>query len=156
MKKNAFIILLFITAALFISGCQTTITVHNASKKDITQMVKDYIGMHGYTLTYSNDTTGSYHVDMGSVYVAGTSSTTKSSSVIVQPSNKDSGQPMTAYEQTSWNTVNNPSRYAQASAAVSISQKDSDVVIFIDTNDAGGTSLNDIKDYIQSFGYKMD
>lgn len=149
-------LMVLFVAALFISGCQTTLTVHNAAKKDVTQMLKDYVGMHGYNLTYQNDATGSYHVDMGTVYVSGNASTTKSKTIVAQPASSSTGQPLTAYEETSWNSVNNPARNVPASAAVSITQKDSDVVVFIDTNDAAGTSLNDIKDYIQSFGYKID
>jgi len=153
-KFRVFLILL--AAALFLSGCQATYTVRNARVNEIIPAFKDYVGIHGYYLKYQNDKTGAYNVDMGQVYIAGTSSATKSKSVIVQPSDASTGQPMTAYEQTSWNSINNPARYANATAAVTITQRGNDVVIFIDTNDAGGTSLNDIKDYIQSLGYRVD
>ncbi|MFH1710466.1 MAG: hypothetical protein ABH860_05320 [bacterium] len=39
---------------------------------------------------------------------------------------------------------------------VIITQNGDDVTIYVDTNDAGGTSFNDIKAYIQSLGYKVD
>ena len=156
MKSKLSLILMLFASAIFLSGCQATYTVRNAYVKDIITAFKDYVGMQGYTLRYQNDKTGSYNVDMGIVYVSGTSSAQGSRSVIEQPANTTSGQPMTRYEQTSWNTVNNPARYASATAAVSITQRGEDVVIFINTNDAGGMSLNDIKEYIQSLGYKVD
>ena len=147
---------MLLLCAFFLAGCQTTLTVRNASVKDIIPAFKDYVGMHGFALTFQNDKTGSYHVDMGDVYMSGITSATKSKSTVQYNPPAGSGQAMTAYEQTSWNSVNDPARYARATAAVSIAQKDSDVVIFIDTNDAGGTSLNDIKDYIKSLGYNVD
>ncbi len=156
MKKNGLLIAVLMASALFLSGCETTLTVRNAAVKDIIPVFKDYVGMQGYTLRYQNDKTGSYNVDMGKVFISGTSSASKTKSVIVQPSDSTTGQPMTAYEQTSWNAANNPAHYDQASAAVSITQRGSDVVIYINTNSAGGTSMNDIKDYIHSLGYEVD
>ena len=144
------------TFSLFLAGCQTTLVVHNANVNKIIQVFKDYSGMHGYAITFQNDQTGSYHLNMGSVFLPSTSSTQKSKSTIQNNPPVGSDQPMTAYEQTSWNTVANPAHYEDATAAVSIIQKDTDVQILIDTNDAGGSSLNDIKDYLQSLGYSVD
>lgn len=156
MRTKISILLSLLVSAVLLCGCQTTLTVHDATSQNVISAFRDYVGMHGYSLTYQNDKTGSYNVNMGSVFITGTSSATKSKSTSSYTAPAGSGQAMTAYEQTSWNTVNDPARYAQASAAVSITQKGSDVAVFIDTNDAGGTSLNDIKDYIQSLGYKVD
>ncbi|MFH1709507.1 MAG: hypothetical protein ABH860_00360 [bacterium] len=156
MISKSRILLVLLASVLFLSGCQATYTVRNASAKDIIPAFKDYVGMQGYVLKYQNDTTGSYNVDMGLVFVSGVSSATKSKSIIEQPADSNTGQPMTRYEQTSWNEVNNPSRYSNAAAAVRITQNGDDVTIYVDTNDAGGTSFNDIKAYIQSLGYKVD
>lgn len=156
IKQRTILSFILLLSLVFLSGCQVTYTVRNAKVSDIAPEFKDYIGMHGYNITYQNDKTGSYNVDMGNVYVSGSSSATKTTTTIVQPSDSSTGRPMTAYEQTSWNSVNDPARYERAGAAVSITQKGSDVVIFIDTNSAGGTMLNDIKDYIKSLGYKVD
>jgi hypothetical protein len=150
---SAFVLLAF---SLFLAGCQTTLVVHDANVKQIIQIFKDYAGMHGYAITFQNDQTGSYHLSMGTVFMPYTSSTQKSKSTISNNPPAGSNQPLTAYEQTSWNTVSNPSHYEEATAAVSIIQKDTDVQILIDTNDAGGSSLNDIKDYLQSLGYSVD
>jgi hypothetical protein len=156
VKTRALITAILLLSAIFISGCQTTITVHDAKKADIIPIFKDYVGMHGYVLRYQNEKTGTFNVDMGQVYVQGTSTATKNKSVIMQPSDSSTGQPMTAYEQSTWTTVNNPAHYEDAFAAVSISQKDTDVMVFIDTNGAGGASLDDIRNYFKSYGYLVD
>jgi hypothetical protein len=156
VKTRALLTVILLLSAVILSGCQTTITVHNASKKDIAPIFKDYVGMHGYVLRYQNDTTGTYNVDMGQVYVQGTSTATKNKSIVMQPSDSSTGQPLTAYEQSTWTTVNNPAHYEDAFAAVSISQRDSDVIVFIDTNGAGGSSLDDIRNYFKSYGYQVD
>lgn len=155
VKKNILLTAFLLLTAIFLSGCQTTITVHNAAKKDIIPIFKDYIGMHGYNIKYQNDTTGTYNIDMGQVFVVGVNSGTKSKSTIIQ-TDSSSGAPMTAYEQTSWNSVNDPAHYESAFAAVSILQNNDDVAVYIDTNGAGGTSMDDIKDYFKSYGYKID
>jgi hypothetical protein len=154
-KSSKFILALIMLAAVFLlSGCRTTLLVHNATVKQITPIFKDYVGMQGYMISYQNDQTGSYHVDMGSVFVAGTTSGSSTRSIIaVKPSES---QPMTAYEETSWNSTNIPEHYTQATAAISIIQEGSDVLLNIDTNDAGGASLNDIRDYIKSLGYTVE
>jgi hypothetical protein len=156
VRSNVYLTALLLLTAIFLSGCQTTVNVHNAAKKDIIPIFKDYVGMHGYSFRYQNDTSGTYNIDMGQVYVVGTISGSKSKSVIMQPANTTSGAPMTAYEQTTWNSVNDPAHYENAAAAISITQNASDVEIYIDTNSAGGTSLDDIKDYFKSYGYKVD
>jgi hypothetical protein len=156
MRSRITAICILMAFSLFLAGCQTTLVIHKASAPKIIQIFKDYAGMHGYAITYQNDDTGSYHLSMGSVFVPYTSSTQKSQSIIQNNPPTGSNQPMTAYEQTSWNTVANPSHYEEATAAVSIIQQDTDVQILIDTNDAGGSALNDMKDYLQSLGYSVD
>jgi uncharacterized protein YceK len=148
----AFILLAFV---LFLSGCRTTLVVHDATTQKIIPIFKDYVGTHGYRLAYQNEQTGSYHVDMGTVFMPYTSSTEKSKSTI-QYNPSGSGQPMTAYEETSWNTVANPAHFEQATAAVTIVQQGKDVMVLIDTNDAGGSSFNDISNYLKSLGYSVE
>jgi hypothetical protein len=156
MRSRITLACVLLAFSVFLTGCQTTLVVHNANVKQIIQVFKDYSGMHGYAITFQNDQTGSYHLSMGTVFMPYTSSTQKSKSTISNNPPAGSDQPLTAYEQTSWNTVSNPSHYEEATAAVSIIQKDTDVQILIDTNDAGGSSLNDMKDYLQSLGYSVD
>jgi len=156
MLARVKLIFVLLVCALSLSGCKTTLLVHNATVKQITPVLKDYAGIHGYSITYQNERTGSYHLDMGSVFMPAASQTVKNKSTVQQLPARNSGQPMTAYEETTWNTVSNPAHYAGASAAVSILQQGSDVLIILDGNDAAGSSLNDVRDYIQAFGYTVD
>jgi hypothetical protein len=63
---------------------------------------------------------------------------------------------MTAYEQTTWNTIASGGHYVQATASVIISQQGPDVLVVIDGNDAAGGSINDFYDYVQQHGYVVD
>ena len=153
MKKKLLILLLIVISAIFLTGCETKITVRNAERSDVITMFKDYVGMHGFKLKYQNDKTGTYNVDMGIVFISGSKSTTINKSVVEQPANAN--QPMTRFEQTTWDSVNNPARYVNAPAAVSINKRMNDVIIIINTN-TSGASLNDLKDYIKSLGYQVD
>jgi len=152
MRKRFALIIFLLTLLLVLSGCKTTLLVHNATVAQVIPIFKDYAGSHGYTLTYQNDQTGSYGLDLGPVFVSATSDTTMSRSVIIQPSN----QPMSAYEETTWHTVSTPGHFDEATASVNIVQQGSDVLVIIDGNSAAGGSLNDAHDYIQQRGYTVD
>jgi len=156
MKINIKYILVVLVLALFVSGCKTTFVIRGATVSQVIPIFKDYVGFHGYAMRYQNDLTGSYNVDMGVVYVPYTSETEKTRTVMNIPSNANSYQPMTAYEQTTWNTVSNPAHYEDATAVVNILQQGSDVLVIIDTNDAGGSSMDDLRDYLQTLGYKVE
>lgn len=147
---------LLMAAAFILSGCVSTLVVRQATVAKIIPIFKDYVGTRGYQLTYENAETGQYRVNMGSVYVQGVSETTKSKTVIVSPPADDSSLPLTSYEDTTWRTVSTPGHYVDATATVGITQQGDDVQIVIDTNDVAGTSLNDIRDYIQGSGYTVD
>ena len=150
------LIFVLLICAFFLSGCKTTLLVHNTTVKQITPIFKDYAGTHGYTVTFANEQTGSYHISMGNVYVPYASSTTKNKSTIQYTPPAGSSQPLTAYEETSWNTVAMPGHYNEASAAVTIIQQGTDVMIILDGNDAAGSSLNDFQDYLNALGYAVD
>jgi hypothetical protein len=156
MRSRIFALALLIVCAFLLAGCQTSILVHNATTKQLIPVFKDYVGSHGYSITYANDQTGSYHLDMGAVFISGISAGSSSTSTYVSGGGRGSHQPMTAYEESSWNSSSNPAHYEEATAAVNIIQQGKDVLINIDTNSAGGTSLDDIKDYLRSLGYSVD
>jgi len=142
--------------ALLISGCKTTLVIHNATVENITPIFHDYIGTHGYQLTYENPETGSYRVSLGEVYRPERSETTKSSTIVVQPPAKDTNMPLTSYEDTSWRTVSTPGHYVEATAIVLIFQQDNNVIINVDSNDVGGASIDDLKGYIEGLGYAVN
>lgn len=156
MRSRIITFLFLLICVLLLSGCKTTLLVHGTSVKTITPVFKDYVGMHGYTITFANEKTGAYQVSMGSVFMPYTSSTQKNKSTITYVPPAGTSQPMTAYEETSWNSVANPAHYDEASAAVSITQAGKDVQIIIDTNNAGGSSFSDVSDYLKSLGYEVE
>ncbi len=141
---------------MFAAGCKTTLLVHNATVAKMIPLFKDYVGIHGYGITYANDQTGSYNVDLGSVYMPENTIVTKNSMVTVTPPPKDSSLPMTAYEETTWNSVSTPGHIVEATASVSMIQQGSDVAVFLDTNGVAGPSLNDLQSYLQNLGYSVD
>ncbi|MBU0686228.1 MAG: hypothetical protein KKB81_00045 [Candidatus Margulisbacteria bacterium] len=136
-------------------GCKSSYLVRNASVSNIISSFKDYAGVHGYQITYQNDATGSYRLNMGNVYVPEVSRTVKTTTVIATPA-KDSYQPMTAYEETTWLTVSNPGHYVVATAMVSITQQGDNVLIVLDGNDVAGVQLNDVYDYFEGLGYVIE
>ncbi|HTY13301.1 MAG TPA: hypothetical protein VMD02_03830 [Candidatus Omnitrophota bacterium] len=147
-------VIALLVPALLLSGCKSTLLVRNATVAQMIPILKDYAGTHGYNITYENDQTGSFRLDLGPVYVAGTTSTTRTKSVTVTPPSKD--QPMTSYEDTTWNTVSTPGHYDEATAMVTLIQSDNDVVITVDGNDAAGSSMSDVHSYLASFGYTVE
>jgi hypothetical protein len=151
------ILLLCLAASLFfLSGCKATLLVHDAAVEGIVPILKDYAGTHGYQISYANEQTGSFRLDLGSVYISEVSNTTKSKYTITSPPSKDGNQPTTSYEDTTWHTVSTPGHYVKMTAIVSIVQQGKDVVISIDSNDLAGSALGDFRDYLVGFGYKVD
>ena len=156
MTSRIKLALLLLMCAFLLSGCKTTLLVHNTTARQVTPVFKDYAGTHGYTVTFANEQTGSYHISMGSVYYPYASQTVKNKSTVQYTPPAGSSQPLTAYEETTWNTVAMPGHYNEASAAVTIIQQGNDVMIILDGNDAAGSSLNDFQDYLKALGYAVD
>jgi hypothetical protein len=140
---------------LLLSGCKSTLLVHDATVKDVITILEDYVGTHGYKITYRNDELGSFRLSLGNVYMPERSETTKTKEITQFPP-VDKNLPYTAYEETSRQTVKMPGHYLEATAVVSITQQDKDVVFVIDSSDARGFSLDDVSEYIRSFGYTVD
>ena len=153
MRSRLHLFAILLLCALFLTGCKTTLLVHNAAVKDIIPVLKDYAGSHGYRISYENDQTGTFGLDMGSVYVPYSSSTVQSTTII---KTANPHQPLTAYEETTWNTVGNSEHYVQAAASVNIIQQGADVELILDGNDAAGGSLNDFYDYLKGLGYTVE
>ncbi|OGC21578.1 hypothetical protein A2291_01485 [candidate division WOR-1 bacterium RIFOXYB2_FULL_42_35] len=150
------ILAFLLVAVLFLSGCKSSLLVRDTTIKNIIPIFEDYVGTHNYKITYRNDTIGSYRLSLGNVYEPEVSETTKVKEITKQPPPKNSNLPYTAYEETTWKTVSVPGHYVEATARVNITQQGNNVLLVIDTNDAGGSSLDDIYDYIRGFGYVVD
>jgi hypothetical protein len=155
MRKYTILAIMLVLFAVLLSGCKTVLLVHDATVDKMSPVFKDYAGSHGYAITYANDKTGSYHLDMGAVFIPESSSSVQSTSRVATGARRPD-QPMTSYEETTWNTVSNPAHYVEAMASISIIQQDKDVLVTLDGNDAAGNSLNDFSDYVQSLGYTVE
>jgi len=156
IRPGLLLMALLIAAAFILTGCVSTLVVRDASVEEVISVFKDYAGTRGYQITYANDETGQYRLNLGSVYVQGVNETTKSKTVIVQPPAEGSNAPLTSYEDTTWRTVSTPGHYVDATATVSITQQDKDVQIVMDSNNVAGTALNDVREYIQGAGYAVE
>jgi hypothetical protein len=154
--KLGLLLALLLAAALLLSGCKSTLVVRNTAAEDVIAVFKDYAGTHGYQITYANDETGSYRLGLGNVYVPERSETTKSKFVVVQPPAESGSQPLTSYEDTTWRTVSTPGHYVEANAMVSIVDQGNDTVITVDTNNVGGASLDDLRNYLKEAGYVVE
>lgn len=145
-----------LASVLLLAGCKTTLLVHDATVKELIPIFKDYAGTHGYNIIYTNDETGSYRLSLGNVYVPERSETTKTKIVTLPPPEPNDNQPLTSYEDTTWRTVSTPGHYVEGTAMVSITQLDEDVIITIDTNNVGGSSLDDLRDFFRWNGLTVD
>lgn len=156
IRRSNILLITLIGIVLFLSGCKSALLVYNAKVEDITPILDDYVGAHGYKMTYRNDESGSYRISLGDVYVPGKSETTKTKEITQQTPPPDSNQPFTAYEETTWRTVSVPGRYVEATAIVSIVQQDADVLIEMEAYNMGISALDDLRDYIKDFGYAVE
>lgn len=70
-RTNVFILLAIVLAALFIGGCVYNVSylVKNAKMSDVGTVLKDYVGLSGYNMTYADDQTGAYRVVVNSTIV---------------------------------------------------------------------------------------
>lgn len=153
--RSNLILATLIISIFFLTGCKSTLMVHNATVKDVVTILEDYVGTHGYQISYRNDALGSYRLSLGNVYVPENSQTTQTKEITHQRP-MDKNQTYTAYEETTWQTVSVPGHYVEATAVVTITQQGSDIIITIDPNDAASSSLGDAGDYIKGFGYAVD
>lgn len=142
---------------LFLSGCSSTLQVHNAKIDQVTPLVKDYVGINGFQITYQNEDTKVYRLSLGTTYIPHTSQiiqTTRGNQqldrTVQSLTNLDS------YVQTTVETVSQPAHYVEATARVRLVPKDNDVMIYIDTDGPIGTSLDDLKDFIEQSGYRVE
>jgi hypothetical protein len=155
--RNPIKLLILLLLVLFLTGCKSTLLVKTTTVEQLIPILKDYVGIHGYQLTYQNDQTASYRVYLGTVYIPNVSQTTKTSQISEKVSSDNVNQSvLTGYEQTTWQTVSVPGHYVEASVMVKVLQQDKDALIIVDSNDSVGSSLSDLAQYIQTLGYSVE
>lgn len=149
------VLVLMLSLSLLLTGCRTTLLVRNATVKDITPILKDYAGIRGYKVSYQNEQTNSYRLDLGNVYIPYVSETVKTT--VTLPT--ENIQPLTSYEQKTWKTVAAEGRNVQVAVMVRLIQQNSDVLVNINSEDEVGPAryqVGYIADYLRDFGYTVE
>jgi len=130
------------------------IRVKNAQKNDIVVMLKDFVGINGYTLSYSNDETGVYRVVLGSrtTKQIETSETFSAYNTFGEKDNK------TTLGQTTTVNTTNPPLQLVAALAIRIVQDGPDVII--SAQSAGdldtGRGFDVFIDSLKNSGYQIE
>lgn len=148
-------LLILLLCVFILTGCRTTLVVRNATVKDITPILKDYAGIRGYAISYQNEQTNSYRLDLGSVYIPYTSETVKTT--VTLPT--ENIQPLTSYEQKTWRTVAAEGRNIQAAVMIRLVQQNNDVLISLNSDDEVGPAryqVGYLSDYLRDFGYTVE
>lgn len=126
--KRYFVFFLTIAAAtVFLSGCrfESYLRVKDANTKDIAIMLRDYVGLNGYNMTYANDDTGIYRIVLGqtATRAVDTSETFTVYNTIGSADNK------TLIGQSTTINTANPTRQLTAALAVQMTQQGDDVYL---------------------------
>jgi hypothetical protein len=141
---------------LLLSGCKSVLLVKDVSQEQMATIVKDYAGIHGYQFTYQNDKTGSYRLSLGMMYMPNTSQTTQTSESSQRLTTGNVDQTATSYERTTWETVNDPGHFVEATAMLRLLQQGSNVSVVIESNNASGSALDDFSGYLKDLGYTVE
>ena len=149
--------LILLVSIMLLSGCSSSMLVHNANLNQIETLFKDYVGLNGYQLTYQNDQTKSYRLLLGTVYVPHSTQTKQTFQGNRQlDSEVKNLTNLVSYEQTVVETVNRPAHIVEATAKVRMAQQDNNVLIYLETDGPLGTSVDDLKDFIQQNGLQVE
>jgi uncharacterized protein YcfL len=150
--------ILVVIMLVLLTGCKSTLQVYNVKSDQVVSILKDYVGIHGYQISYQNSETGSFRVELGSVFISSTSQTVETRQAVRDnPKKTDTDEPLTSYEQTTLQTVNTPGHYVQLALLIRVVQSDDNVMITIEDNGYSnyiGNIASDFSNYLQSFGYK--
>ena len=144
MKRITILTCLLLTATLLLAGgCSfnNNYLVKNAKLGDVETILKDYVGLSGYTITYSDDATGAYRIVVDRALV-----------------------PATTPGQPAENIYGGGSRHDHpvverqvASLAVQMTQQDNDV--FLNAQSTGqldaSAQYNAFLDFLKSKGYTV-
>ncbi len=156
MKKHWFFLLLLMAALHFLSGCryESYLMVKDANKRDIAVMLRDYVGINGYSMTYANDETGTYRIVLGHTTTRSvdTSETFTVYNTIGSHDNK------TLIGQSTTVNTANPTRQLTAALAVQMTQQGPDV--YLSAQSAGdldvGRSFEVFIESLKNKGYQLE
>ncbi|MDR2431329.1 MAG: hypothetical protein LBD99_03640 [Candidatus Margulisbacteria bacterium] len=141
-----------------LTGCNNRLVVKNAEAKEVIAHFKEFAALYGYRITYANDQTGAYRVELGQVYVPYQSETTRQRATIAT-SNLYSTPPLTSYEESTWRTIEARDRYVLVAVMVRIVQRGTDVLLQVDNTESTGPTTSQgtlLRKYFRELGYTAE
>ena len=156
MKKAKIIILL--GALLFLTGCNGRLVIKNADIREVIPQFREFVALYGYQLTYANDATGAYRVEMGQVYLPAQTETVYQRATIATE-NLYTTPPLQSYSESTLRTVSARDRYVLVAVMVRITQQGNNVVLQMDSTESVGPSssqVNLLRKYFRDLGYQAD
>jgi len=160
MKQIIKIILL--AGILLITGCNNQIAVRSAQKSQVIPILKEYASLHGYRITYANDQTGAYRIELGPVQLPGELKTVSTrSQYATQNINQGQYYPLTSYEEKTWETYAAQAQEIMLAVIVRVRQNNNDVIITVDPDAKSESLLNTshgkrLKKMFEDYGYQAE
>lgn len=152
MRKLLTVLLLL----FLLTGCNNELVVKNAKRTDIIPIFKEYVGINGFHLSYENDTTGAYRVDMGIVELPEKRIITK---VAIEVPTSNFSYPLTSYEEESWEQTTQYAKDVELAVMVRIFEKDEDVVLKFSTEQSMHKTAaqgQKFAEYLRESGYLVE
>ncbi|GBR74248.1 hypothetical protein NO1_1458 [Candidatus Termititenax aidoneus] len=140
------------------TGCNGRLVVKNADVNDIIPLFKEFVALYGYNLTYANDKTGAYRVEMGQVYIPAQTETVRQRASIATENIYTQPQ-LNSYEESRWKTVSAIDRYVLVAVMARITAKNGDVIIQLDSTESVGptsSQVNLLRKYFRDLGYQAE
>lgn len=158
MVKKIFLIL----SVLLMTACNNKMIVYNSNSDKVIAILKEYAGLHGYNITYANERTGSYRIELGTIQLpTEVKTTTTKSQYSTANINQVQHYPLTAYEEKTWQSYYTQTEKIMLAIIVRIQQQDRNVVISInpDANSENFLQTNHLKrlkEMFKNYGYQVD
>ncbi len=156
-KKEVFVALLLVASSAFLlSGCSydSYLVVKDSNRKDIAVMLRDYVGINGYSMTYANDQTGVYRIVLAQI-VTRAMDTSETFTVYNTIGSADT---KTLIGQSTTINTSNPTRQLTAALAVQMTQQGPDV--YLSAQSAGdldvGRSFEVFIESLRNAGYQLE
>jgi len=146
----------FLALTMLLSSCGYNVSflIKNATTKDISTILKDYVGLSGYRITYANDETGSYRILVGRATIPAS----EYSRTYFESSSYGTGEYKTTIGESSSVNIANPPQKQFAALAIQMSQQGNDVLINAQSTgdlDASG-QFKAFVDFLKGKGYSVE
>lgn len=156
VKRHSMFFAISLIAVMILSGCRydSYLVVKDAEKRDIAVLLRDYVGINGYSMTYANDETGTYRIVLGHSTTRGVD-TSETFTVYNKIGAADT---KTLIGQSTTVNTSNPTRQLTAALAVMMTQQGPDV--YLSAQSAGdldvGRSFEVFIESLRNRGYALE